>query len=61
MPCYVLRMGGKWRVVHKVDGRPVAFEFAKNGSGTPADGGGHDSRVKAQEQARAINAKKGRS
>jgi len=51
MPAKVRKRDGEFRVVEP-SGRLVRKE-----SGTPADGGGHESRKKAQAQARAINAR----
>ena len=50
MPATVKEKAGKWRVVEP-NGRLV-----RNKSGTPIDGGGHSSRLKAMKQARAVNA-----
>lgn len=52
MPVTVAKRGGKWRVVEKVG---AETKIAKNAAGTAADGGGHESREKAERQARAIN------
>jgi hypothetical protein len=51
MPATIKYQKNKWRVVEK-DG-----ELVKNKDGTPVDGGGHRSGVKAKAQARAINYK----
>jgi len=51
MPAKVRKQGSKYRVVEP-SGRLVRR------SGTPVDGGGHRTKTKAQNQARAINRKK---
>lgn len=51
MPAKVRKQGNKYRVVEPT-GRLV-----RSGNGKPADGGGHRTKRKAQQQARAINAK----
>ena len=51
MPATVQKEGDKWRVVEAKDGSLVRGE-----SGSPVDGGGHDTRSEALVQARAINA-----
>lgn len=51
MPVTVRKVKGKWRVVEADTGR-----IAKNRAGTAVDGGGHESREQAIEQARAVNA-----
>lgn len=50
MPARAIKRGGKWRVVE-----PSGKLVKRNGS--PVDGGGHESKEKAQAQARAINSK----
>lgn len=50
MPATVAMKGGKWRVVEADSGRIVKR------NGTSVDGGGFDSKEKAQAQAKAINA-----
>jgi hypothetical protein len=50
MPVRVTKIGGKFRIVEG------SGDIAKNNSGTPLDGGGHESQEKASAQARAINA-----
>ena len=52
MPARVRKQGNKWRVVEP-SGRLV-----RNNSGKPVDGGGHESKTKAERQARAINTRK---
>jgi len=54
VPAKVAKKGGKYRVVHGSDNRLV-----KNSSGTPVDGGGHQTGTAAEKQARAINRSKG--
>ena len=51
MPVCVEKRGKKYRVVD-CGNRKITM----NKAGTPADGGGHDSRSAAMRQARAINA-----
>ena len=51
MPAVAQKQGEKWRVVEAGSGQLVRGQ-----SGTPVDGGGHDSRGAAQSQANAINA-----
>lgn len=46
----VKRLKRKWRVIEKGSGR-----IARNENGNPRDGGGFDSRARAEAQARAIN------
>lgn len=51
MPAKVVKRGQKFRVVEP------SGNLVRNESGTPVDGGGHNSRGAAQRQANAINAK----
>ena len=51
MPVSVRRHGKRFRVVEAGTDR-----IAKNASGSPADGGGHETKAQADAQARAINA-----
>lgn len=50
MPATVAMRNGKWRVVEADSGHVVRR------NGTSVDGGGYDSKEKAQAQAKAINA-----
>ncbi len=52
MPLHVEKQKGKFRLVER-DGN-----IAKTNSGTAVDGGGHESRAKAEAQIRAIEASK---
>lgn len=49
MPVSVEKQGDKYRVIEP-NGK-----VAKNRAGTPVDGGGHETRLMAVAQARAIN------
>jgi hypothetical protein len=51
VPVTVKREGKKFRVVEASTGN-----IANNAAGTPADGGGHTSKIQADKQTRAINA-----
>ncbi len=51
MPATVRFIKDKYRVVEADTGKVV-----KNKAGTAVDGGGHNTRVAAERQARAINA-----
>ena len=51
MPTTVKKIGKKWRVVEKGNGR-----LARNQANTPSDGGGHNTRAEALAQVRAIYA-----
>lgn len=51
MPVRIKKQGRKFRVVEP------SGKLARRG-GTPVDGGGHNSRAKAQRQANAINRKR---
>ena len=55
MPATVVKVGEKYRVVEADTGAIV-----RNDKGAPVDGGGHDTRQEALDQARAINASKKR-
>ena len=50
MPAKVAERDGKWRVIDPDGG------ILKNKKGTAVDGGGHASKKKAMNQAKAINA-----
>lgn len=50
MPAKAVKRGDKWRVVEDSNGELVR----RNGS--PVDGGGHETKKQAREQAQAINA-----
>jgi len=49
MPVSIQKKGGKYRLVEP------GGKLAKTDNGEARDGGGHESRVKARMQARAIN------
>ena len=49
MPVSVEKRGEKYRIVEP------SGKVAKNRAGTPVDGGGHETRLTAVAQARAIN------
>jgi len=53
MPGVVKKVRGKWRIFE-----PDSDKLAKNGAGTPLDGGGHVSKFAAERQVRAIEARK---
>lgn len=50
MPVKAVKRSRKWRVVEEKTNR-----LARNDSGTPVDGGGHNFSAKAKDQAAAIN------
>lgn len=50
MPVKAVKRGHKWRVIESETGR-----LARNDSGTPVDGGGHNFSAKAKDQAAAVN------
>ena len=52
MPAFPAKIHGRWRVAH---GRPTRVLL--NRSGSPVDGGGYSSRLRALAQSRAINAR----
>ena len=49
MPVTVKKQGSRFRVVEG------SGKLARNRAGTPVDGGGHQSKLSARKQARAIN------
>lgn len=53
MPATVRKQGDKYRVVESGSGELVSKD------GSPVDGGGHDSRQDALDQAAAINVNEG--
>lgn len=50
MPVRVRRIRSSYRIVEADTG-----QIAKNAESTPVDGGGHQSQIKAMNQAQAIN------
>lgn len=54
MPAKVVKKGGRFRVVHG----PKNALVKNPNTGTPVDGGGHQSARQAERQARAINRSK---
>jgi hypothetical protein len=52
MPAFSRKRGNKWRVMEN----KAHPKLVRNNSGTPVDGGGHSTKMKADAQARAINA-----
>ncbi len=56
MPYIVRQIARKWRVIEKSTGK-----VGTNSSGSPIDGGGHESRDKALRQAQAVNISEARS
>ena len=52
MPLAIVKRGKRYRLVER------GGNLAKNSKGTPIDGGGHNSRQKAEKQRNAINLSK---